>query len=96
MVSVILTISSINRVDFSVILLLLYRALTIRLKKSSSDFGSLNACVIDYEQIGHHLELLHGDLLHRLDVAGSITKGVDDLDVLDIQDSILALWKRFT
>jgi hypothetical protein len=48
-VSVILAISSVSRVDFSVVLLLLHRPLATRLKKSSLDFGSLNAYVSDYE-----------------------------------------------
>jgi hypothetical protein len=83
-ISVILAISPVSRVDFSVILLLLHGPLTMRLKKSSPCFRSLDACVRDCEHIGYYLGLLHGDLLHSLDVADSFMKGVDDLDVLDI------------
>jgi hypothetical protein len=94
-VSTLLTISLDSRVDFSVILLLLCGPLATRLKKSSMCFGSLDACVHDCEQIGHHLRLLHGDLLHNLDVADSIKKGIDDLDVLDIWDSVPGIAETF-
>jgi hypothetical protein len=96
MVSVILAISSISHVDFWVVLVLLHGPLAMRLNKSSPGFGSLDACVHDYEQIDHHLGLHHGDLLHGLDVTDSITEGVDDLDVLDIRIAFLALQKCFT
>jgi hypothetical protein len=79
---------SVSRVDFSVVLLLLHGPLAMRLKTSSSCFGSFNACVSDCEQIDHRLGLLHGDLLHNLDVTDSVVEGVDDLDVLDICDSV--------
>jgi hypothetical protein len=49
MVSMILAISSVSRVDFSVVLLLLRGLLATRLKKSSPGFESLNACVSDYK-----------------------------------------------
>jgi hypothetical protein len=48
-VSVILAISSVSRVDFSVVLLLLRDPLATRLEKSSPGFESLNACVSDHE-----------------------------------------------
>jgi hypothetical protein len=32
--------------------------------------------------------LLHGDLLHGLDVADFVAEGVDDLDVLNVRSSI--------
>jgi hypothetical protein len=56
-VSTILAISPINRVDFSVVLLLLHRPLATRLKKLSLGFESLDTCVCDCEQIDYHLEL---------------------------------------
>jgi hypothetical protein len=87
-VSAILAISPVSHVDFLVILLLLCRPLAMRLKKLSPCFRSLNSCVSDCEQIGHCLGLLHGDLLHSLEVADSVAEGVDDLDVMDIRDSI--------
>jgi hypothetical protein len=61
---------------------------TVRLKKSSLGFGSHDACVSDHEQIGHRLGLFHCDLLHSLNVVDSVAKGVDDLNVLDIRDSV--------
>jgi hypothetical protein len=94
-VSAVLTISSVSHIDFPVILLLLHGPLVTRLKESSSGLESLNACVSDREQIGHCLELLYGDLLHRLDVANSIVEGIDDLDVLDIRDSIPGITEMF-
>jgi hypothetical protein len=84
MVSVILAISSASRVDFPVVLLLLRGPLATGLKKSSLGFRSLNAYVRNCKQIGHHFGILHGNLLHSLDVADSVTEGVDNLDLLDI------------
>jgi hypothetical protein len=49
MVSAILAISQVSRVDFSVVLLLLHGPLTLRLKKLASFFKSLDACVCDCE-----------------------------------------------
>jgi hypothetical protein len=94
-ISAILAISSVSHVGFPVVLLLLCGRLAMRLKKLSPGFRSLNACVSDREQIGHHLGLLHGDLLHSLDVTDSITKGVDILDVLDIWDDIPSIAEIF-
>jgi hypothetical protein len=82
-VSAILAISSVGRVDFPVILLLLCGALATRLKKSSPGFGSHNACVSDCEQISHRFGLLHGDL-HSLDVTDSVMEDIDDLNILDV------------
>jgi hypothetical protein len=65
------------------------------LKESSPGLRCLNACVSDCEQISHHLWFLHCNLLHGLNVANSITEGVDDLSVLDVRDSILDLTKMF-
>jgi hypothetical protein len=88
-------ISLVNRVDFPVILILLHGPLAMRLKKSSLGLGSLNACVSDREQIGNCLRPLHGDLLHSLDVADSVVKGIDDLDVLHIQNNISGIAEMF-
>jgi hypothetical protein len=49
MVSAILAISQVSRVDFSAVLLLLHGPLTLRLKKLASFFKSLDACVCDCE-----------------------------------------------
>jgi hypothetical protein len=43
----------------------------------------------------HHPGLLHGNLLHSLDVADSVTEGVNDLDVLDIWGSIPNIAETF-
>jgi hypothetical protein len=94
-VSMILVISLVSRVDFSALLLLLCRPLATRHKKSSPCFKSLNARVSGYEQIGHHLGLLHGNLLNSLDVTDSVAEGVDDLNVLDILDSVLGVAEMF-
>jgi hypothetical protein len=94
-ISVILVISPVSRVDFPVVLLLLRGPLATRFKKSSSGFGNLNACVSYRERIDHHLELLHGDLPHGLDVTDSVVEGVDDLDVLDVRDNIPGVTKMF-
>jgi hypothetical protein len=94
-VFVILAISPVSHVDFPIILLLLRGPLVTRLKKLCLGFGSLNACVRDHEQIRHCFGLLHDDLLHILDVTDSVMKGVDDLDVLDIRDSIPDIVKIF-
>jgi hypothetical protein len=67
----------------------------VGLKKSSSGFGGLNAYVSNYKQIGHHSRLLYGDLLHSLDVTDSVTKSIDDLNVLDVRDGVLGDAKMF-
>jgi hypothetical protein len=61
---------------------------------ASPGFGGLYAHVGDYEQIDHCLGLLHGDLLHSLDV-DPITEGIDDLDVLDVRDSVPGIIETF-
>jgi hypothetical protein len=58
-------------------------------------FRGLYAHVGDYEQISHHFGLLHGDLLHSLDVADPIAEGIDDLDVLDLWDSVAGIAEMF-
>ncbi len=88
-------ISSISYVDFPVVLLLLCGPLAMRLKKWSPYFRILNAGVSGREQISHRLGVLHGDLLHSLDVADSIVEGIDDLDVLDVWDSIPGIAEMF-
>jgi hypothetical protein len=49
----------------------------------------------DCEQIGYRLGLLHGDLLHSLDIADPVIERIDDLDVLNVQDSIFGVTKMF-
>jgi hypothetical protein len=69
--------------------------LATRLKKSSPGFRSSNAYISDCEQIGHSFGLLHGNLLHSLDVANFVTKNIDNLDVLDIRDSVTGVAEIF-
>jgi hypothetical protein len=92
-VSVIFVISSISHVDFLIVLLLLRAPLTTGHTRLSSSFESLNAHVSDCEQIDHHSGLLHGDLLHSLDVTDSVTESIDDLDALDIRDDVPSVAK---
>ncbi len=54
----------------------------------SPGFGGLYAHISDCEQISHRLGLFHGDLLHSLDIADPVVEGIDDLDVLDVRDSV--------
>jgi hypothetical protein len=94
-VSVIPVVSAIGRVDFSIVLLLLRGPLTSGLKESSLGLGSLVAYISDCEQIGHRFWLLHGYLLHNLDIANLITEGIDDFHVLDIWGSVSGIAKLF-
>jgi hypothetical protein len=71
------------------------RALAMGLKESSPGLGCFDACIRDNEQISHHLGFLHSNLLHGLDVTDSVAEGIDDLDVLDVQDSIPGIAKMF-
>jgi hypothetical protein len=90
------TVSPISHVDLPIILLLLWGPLATGLKESSPGLECLDACVHDCEQIGHHLGFLHGNLLYDLDVADSVAEGVDDLDVLEVRDSVTGIAKCFT
>jgi hypothetical protein len=92
---VVLAVSPIDHVDLSIVLLLLWRPLSMGLKESCPSLWCLNACVRDCEQIGHRLGFLHCDLLHGLDVADSVMEDVDDLDVLDARDSVLGVVEMF-
>jgi hypothetical protein len=92
---VIFAISSVSHIDFLIILLLLRGTLVVGLKKLSLGFGSLNAQVSDCEQTDHHSRLLHGDLLHNLDIANSVMESIDDLDILDIWDGVPGIIETF-
>jgi hypothetical protein len=80
MISVILAISPVSCVDFPIVLLLLRGPLTAGLNKSN---------------LGHYLRLLHGYLIHSLDITDPVVKGVDDLNVLDVRDSITGIAEAF-
>jgi hypothetical protein len=94
-VYVIFATSSVSCVDFLIILLLLRGLLTVGLKKSSLGLRSLNAYVSSSKQIDHHSGLLHGDLLHSLDVIDSVMESIDNLDVLDVRGGIPGIAKTF-
>jgi hypothetical protein len=94
-VSAIFVISSVSCVDFPIVLLLLRGPLAMRLMKSSPGFTSLNAYINDCEQIGHRSGLLHGNLLHSIDVADSVMESIDDLDVLDIPNGVPGIAETF-
>jgi hypothetical protein len=94
-ISTIFVTSSVSCVDFLIILLLPRGPLAVGLKKLSPGFGSLNAYVSSCRQIDYHFGLLHGDLLHSLDVTDSITESIDDLDVLDVWDGVPVIAEIF-
>jgi hypothetical protein len=94
-VFVILAISPISHVDFSIVLLLLHGPLAMRLKKSSPGFRYLNACVSHHKLISHLFGLLHDDLPHGLDVVDSVMEGTDDLNILDVQNSVSGVAEIF-
>jgi hypothetical protein len=64
-------------------------------KELSLSLRGLNAYIDNCEQISHRFGLLHGDLLNIFDIAHPVTKGIDDLDVLDVWESILGVAKIF-
>jgi hypothetical protein len=93
-VSLVPAIASVSCVDLMIILLP-WGPLALGIQKSSPGFGGLYAYIGDYKQIGHRLGLLRGDLLHSLDIADPFAEGIDDLDVLDVWDSIPSIAKTF-
>jgi hypothetical protein len=62
------------------------------LKELSLGLGCLYAYICNCEQISHSLGLLHGDLFDSLEIADPVAEGVDDLDVLDVWDSITEMF----
>jgi hypothetical protein len=49
----------------------------------------------DYKQISHHLGFLEGNLLNCLEIANPIMEGIDDLDVLNVWDSVPGIAEIF-
>jgi hypothetical protein len=94
-ISAVFAVSPIDHVDLSIVLLLLWGSLATGLKESSPALRCLDACVHDYKQIYHRLGFLYCDLLHSLDVADSVVEGIDDLDVLDVWNSIPSITEMF-
>jgi hypothetical protein len=94
-ISVIPTVSVIGCVDLSIILLIFQGPLATLFKEQGLSLRGFDAHINNYEQITHYLGLLHCDLLNNLDVPHPVMKGIDDLDVLDIQDSIPGIVEMF-
>jgi hypothetical protein len=92
--AIFMMISSVSCVDLP-IFLVLRGPFAAGLKESSPGLGSLYAHGCDREKIGNSLGLLHGDLLHSLQITDPVVVGVDDLDVLDVWDSIPGIAKMF-
>jgi hypothetical protein len=63
----------------------------MRLQKLSPGFGSLYAYIGDREQISHRFGLLHGYLFHSFNIDDVITEGVNNLDVLDVRDTVFGI-----
>jgi hypothetical protein len=61
----------------------------------SSGLIGLDAHVNKCLQINHCLGILHCDLLNNLDIAHLVMKGIDDLDVLHIRDSVPGVTETF-
>jgi hypothetical protein len=67
----------------------------MRLQKSSPGFGSFYAYIGNHEQIDHRFGLLHCYLLYSFEIADAIMEGVNNLDVLDVQDVVSGIAKMF-
>jgi hypothetical protein len=57
--------------------------------------GGLNAHINNCEQISHRLWLLYGDSLNSFEIADPVTEGINDLNVLDVQDFISGIVEMF-
>jgi hypothetical protein len=93
-VSSVLAITPISYVNLAIILLP-WGPLAPGFQKSHLGLRSLYTYVGDYERIDHCLQLLHGKLLHSLDVADPITESIDDLDVIDVWDNVSGVVESF-
>jgi hypothetical protein len=94
-ISTISMISMIDCIDLLIILLLLWGPLATWFKESSSGLGGLNAYFSDCKQIGHCFWLLRDNFLNSLDITHPVVKGIDDLDILDVWDSVLGVAEMF-
>jgi hypothetical protein len=94
-IPMIFAISPICCVDLPIVLLLLRGPLATLFKELCSGLVGLDAHVSNCEQIAYCLGLLHYNLLNSLDVTHSIMKSIDDLDVLDIRDSVPSVAETF-
>jgi hypothetical protein len=89
------TISSICWVGLLIVMFLHRGHLAMWFKESSLGLRGLNAYVSDCKQIEHYFGLSHGDLLNSLDITHLVVKDIDDLDVLDVQDSAPGIAEMF-
>jgi hypothetical protein len=64
-------------------------------KESGSSLGVLDTLIYYCQQISHKFSLLHVDLLNSLDVSDLVTEGIDDFNVLDVQNSVLGIVETF-
>jgi hypothetical protein len=92
MSTAVLLISSFCDVDLLVIPFSRW-PLATGLQKLSLGFGSLYAYIGDREQISHRFGLFHSYLFHHFNIANVITEGINNLDVLDVQDVISGIAK---
>jgi hypothetical protein len=56
-------------------------------KESGSGLGGFDAFIVYCQQIGHGF-WLHGDLLNDLGVGDPVAEGINDLNVLDVGNSV--------
>jgi hypothetical protein len=85
----------ISSVGLPIVLSFLCGPLATSFMEPGSSLRGLNAYFNDYKQIGHHLWLLHGNLLNCLKIADPVTEGIDDLIVLDVRDSVPGIAEIF-
>jgi hypothetical protein len=88
--SVVLLISSFRDVDLPIIPSSWW-PLASRLEKSSLGFGSFYAYIGNQEQISRRFGLLHRYLFHGFEIVDANSEGVNNLDVLDVQDAISSI-----
>jgi hypothetical protein len=84
---VVLLISSFCGVDLPIIPSSWW-PLASRLQMLSPGFGSFYAYISNREQIDYRFGLLHRYLFHGFEIADAISEGVNNLNVLDVQDVI--------
>jgi hypothetical protein len=77
------------------LLLLLWGSIVSWIKEPGSGLRDLNANVCYCQQIGHRFRLLRGNLLDSLNIVDPITEGTNELDVLDVLDSVPGIAKIF-
>jgi hypothetical protein len=92
-ISIILMIGCINLLI--VLLFLPWWPLVTWFKEPGSGLRGLNAHIGNREQIVHCSRLFHGDSLNGLDIADSVVEDVDDLNAMNVRDSIPSIVETF-